>query len=314
MAPTSSPFKMAAKPFATSSNWAFNGIHRDRPAYKMWPNSRSRLSPCLGGSRFWELMSNLKSSWATFSWSGLTPTDANFSLCFDRRVSEDIGESGGLCVTGGAAGWYWGLTGLTGTSSSSSGTTWTRSGMSRSSRRESGECFSRSSSSLTESLRLLSRSRRPTWNIKCWIQSCPRWKPTKMTNRVGCDENQLRCKSTKMKTNQDDQASCPRWKPTSSQSSGDGERRGGSQGEFKDMPGIWQKMITTFLKQEDNASWKALRARLRWAWKERICLVPGERDLCHPGQHCPMLFFTCCLSPLTSLTLCWTQERLKRSN
>jgi len=41
-------------------------------------------------------------------------------------------------------------------------TTWTRSGMSKSSRRDSGECFSRSSSSLTESLRLLSRSRGPT--------------------------------------------------------------------------------------------------------------------------------------------------------
>ena len=186
----------------------------------MWPNSRSRLSPCLGGSRFWELMSNLKSSWATFPWSGLTPTDADFSLCFDRRVSEDIGESGGLCVTGGAAGLYWGLTGLTGTSSSLSGTTWTRSGMSKSSRRESGECFSRSSSSLTESLRMLSRSRGPAWNTgvdrKYLLLNRLRWKPMKMTkvdwaenqwrrptNTVDWDENKQRSLTglTEMKTN-----------------------------------------------------------------------------------------------------------------
>ena len=167
MAHTSSPFKLAAScPFATSSNWSFNGIHRDRPSYKMGPKARPRLSPCLGGSRFWE-RSSLKISSDTFSWSAsLPPAEARFSLCFDRRVSEDIGESGGLWVRGG---WYWGLTGLTGTASTSSpGTTWTRSGMSMSSRRDSGECFSRSSSSLTESLRLLSRSRGPAWNTECW--------------------------------------------------------------------------------------------------------------------------------------------------
>ena len=249
----------------------------------MWPNSRSRLSPCLGGSRFWELMSNLKSSWATFSWSGFTPTAAHFSLCFDRRVSEDIGESGGLCVTGGAAGLYWGLTGLTGTSTSSSGTTWTRSGMSRSSRRDSGECFSRSSSSLTESLRLLSWSRGPTWNMKCWLQNCPRWKPTKMTRWAVQDINQPR----------------PIVPETVRE---EGEAKGNS----KTCLGFAEEEGLQLFK---NTSWKVFEVRVRWAWKERICLVPGERDLCHPGQHCPMLFFTCCLSPLTSLdTLLDTRE------
>ena len=259
MAHTSSPFKLAAScPFATSSNWRFNGFHRDRPSYKMGPKARPRLSPCLGGSRFWE-RSSLKISSDTFSWSAsLPPAEARFSLCFDRRVSEDMGESGGLWVRGG---WYWGLTGLTGTASTSSpGTTWTRSGMSMSSRRDSGECFSRSSSSLTESLRLLRRSRGPAWNTKWNIFS------------------------------QLDQLEQRRWKRTSSHSSGDGDRSGGSQGKFRDMPWIWRTNNDIFL-------WSFVNLFRTW-WERLEPSRTGEER----GQHCyPLLLFTLCLSPLTSL-------------